>query len=138
MVDGIPLFAHRELSVEQQAELAHDRVFVKRLHDGYHLDRSMYDWATPWLDGERLSHQDAVLLCLGGAFSDDLPEARAANKFNVDHLAHTFPEFAAGIVAGQDTTFISCAAERCRLRREPSTRSTRVTRWITSTARSRS
>jgi hypothetical protein len=46
MVEGIPLFGGRELSVPQQAEPAHDRVFVNDLGDADHADRSMYDWVS--------------------------------------------------------------------------------------------
>lgn len=112
-IGGAPVFEGRQLSTQQQAELSHARRFVAEMpSDGvYRVPSDLHEWSKAWIYPERLRGEEAALVCLGGAFLDDLPRVSARNKFNVDHLAHEYLAFAAEVMSTQDTTFVSCPAE---------------------------
>ena len=120
MVSGVPVFGRTKLSASQLAELSFDRRYLAEEREKAEQrdatgDRQSLEhrteWWQPWIDANALADPETVLVCLGGAFVDDLPAVRAVNKFNVDHLADVYTDIAAPEIATQDITFVSCPAE---------------------------
>jgi SAM-dependent methyltransferase len=115
IVHGIPVFSARELSPQQLSELSFASRFVAERRATFQagtpiMAERCFDWARPFVVPS-LGDPSLCLLCVGGSMADDLPGMAAAHKFNVDHLAHVYPEFAAAEMAGEDTTFVSAHAE---------------------------
>jgi len=87
--DGIPCFVPREISINQQFEFNSLVRDLKRKE----LDRPTFrkEDINELIDPNTLNDQTRVVV-IGGSFWDNLPYVRTQYKWNIDHIAHRFPE----------------------------------------------
>ena len=42
-----------------------------------------------WINNQTINYNTNII-CIGGAFKDDIPHVSSNFKFNIDHLAHQY------------------------------------------------
>ncbi|MHA1380666.1 MAG: class I SAM-dependent methyltransferase [Candidatus Helarchaeota archaeon] len=100
----VPNFVGLQLSEHQKSELELYKYKMKKIHarkNYFNQNERCYSWVTNWINNEIINDDDKII-CIGGAYLDDLPHVKSNYKFNVDHLAHRliliFPEIINGNV----------------------------------------
>ena len=87
--DGIPCFIPDGLNSKQQGEFDS----LVRLLDRYDLERSKFRKEDLWelIDPNTVNNETRIIV-IGGSYYDNLPHVHTPYKWNIDHLAHKFPE----------------------------------------------
>ena len=71
---------------------------------------SNWKWTEKWLNSNTVK-PDTKIVCIGGAFADDVPHVHSNYKFNVDHLAHEYVKLTNKILEA-NTHYIACVSEK--------------------------
>ncbi len=69
-----------------------------------------WKWCEKWLNPDT-GTSDKRIVCIGGAFADDLPQVKSCYKFNIDHLAHEYVKLSSKILEA-NTHHIACVSEK--------------------------
>lgn len=92
IINEVPCFISETLSEHQKSEFEHylsRRKDIISKNQYYNQDEYHYEWAKEWINAKTISDKSKII-CIGGAFKDDLPHVKSMFKFNIDHLAHHF------------------------------------------------
>ncbi len=92
--DGIPCFIDKILTKPQKSELGWclpRRNSIRAKKNYFNVDQNCYKWALNWINNQTVN-RDTKILCIGGAFLDDIPHVKSNYKFNIDHLSYKYIE----------------------------------------------
>lgn len=121
----IPCFLDStELTESQMSELESANRFIRGILNNTNPDYSAerpfdqpefcWKWAEKWLNFDTVK-SDTKIVCIGGAFADDLPHVNSCYKFNIDHLAHEYVKLLPEILQA-NTHHIACISEKMPFR----------------------
>ena len=108
--NGVPNFISQEdLTPHQKSELEYLSRNLRQIRKNFSYNSNCYKWALKWINSKTVN-ENSKIVCIGGAYSDDLPHVITPTKFNVDHLAHKFVELLPEIKNAK-TNFITATSE---------------------------
>jgi len=121
----IPCFLDStELTEHQNSEIEWHKRHIKEILNNEDPDISAerpfewpernWKWSEKWLNSNTVK-SDTKIVCIGGAFADDLPHVRSCCKFNIDHLAHEYVKLSSRIFEA-NTHHIACVSEKMPFR----------------------
>jgi SAM-dependent methyltransferase len=112
-LDSATLTEHQSSELESAAKYI--RAILNNADPNYSPDRP-YDqpefcwkWTEKWLNANTVK-PDTKIVCIGGAFTDDLPQVRSSYKFNIDHLASEYVKLFP-VLLNANTHHIACTSE---------------------------
>jgi len=123
--NNIPCFLSSfALTEHQSSELEFSKAYIQGIMDNsnphYSPERPFvhpkvcWEWSEKWLNSETV-HSDTKIVCIGGAFADDLPHVHSDYKFNIDHLANEYCKLLPEILKA-NTHHIACTSEKMPFR----------------------
>jgi SAM-dependent methyltransferase len=109
IINGVPCFIPSVLDEHQRAELEAtvNQSLVQKNALTEIIAAESNNFEIPkWLIGKLDSttvNPESKIICIGGAYGDDLPHVESNFKFNVDHLAHEYIKHSTQMVKQQAT-----------------------------------
>jgi len=121
----IPCFLDSTVLTEhQRSELDSAKTYIEAILNNadpnYSIERPFeqpqfcWKWSEKWLNSDTVK-SDTKIVCIGGAFADDLPHVRSCYKFNIEHLAHEYVKLSSKILE-VNTHHIACVSEKMPFR----------------------
>lgn len=109
IVSGIPVLLETPiLTPHQQSEL-HASIYYMNKCKTFDMPVFCWGWALPWLNNNVISSDD-VVVCIGGAFADDIPHIHTKHKFNIDHLVHEYVKYLPSLTTA-NIQHVACTSE---------------------------
>jgi len=123
--NGIPCFLPSSVLTEhQKSELQNLEVYIQGIMNNsnphYSPEKPFihpkcnWDWSKKWLNSKTV-HSKTKIVCIGGAFADDLPHVYSDYKFNIDHLANEYCKRLPEMLKA-NTHHIACTSEKMPFR----------------------